>query len=82
LSINNGQAYKIGVTNNTVESRFGLDMANITILKTWEYAIGKEAYQAEQFYLKEYKKYKYIGDALLKSGNSELFKIDIFDLDT
>lgn len=82
LSINNGQAYKIGITNRTVNERFSRsELESIKILKTWEYAIGKEAYLAEQFYLKEYFHCKYKGQNLLKSGNTELFTIDILELD-
>ena len=41
LSINHGQAYKIGITNNSVEKRYdNSDLININIIKVWEYAIG------------------------------------------
>lgn len=82
LSVNNGQAYKIGITNQSVQDRYSLEeLSRISILRTWEYAIGKEAYDAEQFSLKEYKYAKYTGISLLKSGNTELFSYDVLDLD-
>ncbi|MEA3370858.1 MAG: hypothetical protein U9Q40_05920, partial [Campylobacterota bacterium] len=82
LSINNGQAYKIGVTNRSVDLRFSpSDLKNITTLKTWEYQDGYVAFAEEQRILKEFKYAKYQGDALLVSGNTELFNQDILQLD-
>lgn len=82
LSIDNGTAYKIGITNNSVERRFATsDLDKIKVLKIWEYPIGEDAYNTEQRILKEYKQYKYIGSPLLTSGNTELFSIDVLDLD-
>lgn len=82
LSIDNGTAYKIGITNNSVERRFATsDLDKIKVLKIWEYPIGEDAYNTEQRILKEYKQYKYTGSPLLTSGNTELFSIDVFDLD-
>ena len=77
LSINNGQAYKIGITNKTIKDRFGADIQNITVLHQVHYKSGQDAYNEEQRILKEYKQYKYTGPSLLKSGNTELFNIDI-----
>ncbi len=83
LSINNGEAYKIGITNYTVTERYGKeDLAKIKVLKIWEFAVGKDAYVAEQYYLKEYKYARYTGPALLRSGNTELFNQDVLLLDT
>ena len=82
LSINNGEAYKIGITNNSVEKRFSkAELAKIKIIKIWEFAIGFDAFKAEQYYLKEYKYAKYTGDPLLVSGNTELFNQDVLLLD-
>ena len=82
LSINNGQAYKIGITNYSVEKRYSLKELNmIKIVKVWDFAIGLDAYNAEQYYLKEYAYAKYTGDPLLMSGNTELFNQDILLLD-
>ncbi|MBE9561783.1 MAG: hypothetical protein IMF12_02805, partial [Proteobacteria bacterium] len=75
-------AYKIGITNNDISVRFPpRELKKITVLKTWNYDIGKEALKEEQRILKEFKQYKYAGDSLLSSGNTELFNKDILELD-
>lgn len=82
LSINNGQAYKIGITNKTVNKRFTvLELQTISVIKTWYYENGNDAYRAEQEVLKCFNYEKYKGQGLLKSGNTELFKIDVLNLD-
>ena len=74
--------YKIGVTNSTVQERFqGRDITKITILEVWDYQLGLDAYNHEQQILKQYKDYKYIGEPLLSSGNTELFTSDVLGLD-
>lgn len=81
LSINNGQAYKIGITNNTVRKRFSKDeLKIIEVLSTHRFENGNEAYLKEQEILMRYKEYKYLGPDLLKSGNTELFSIDVLKL--
>ena len=78
LSINNGEAYKIGITNRTVEARFTItDLSSIEVVETVYFEQGIDAYQLEQNILKKYEKYKYIGKSLLSSGNTELFNTDI-----
>lgn len=78
LSINNGEAYKIGITNRTVEARFTItDLSSIEVVETVYFEQGIDAYQLEQSILKKYEKYKYIGKSLLSSGNTELFNTDI-----
>ena len=78
LSINNGEAYKIGITNRSIKERFcNEDLAKITVISETSYELGKEAYDEEQKILKEYSMYKYKGKNLLRSGNSELFEKDI-----
>ncbi len=82
LAINNGQAYKIGVTNRSVEQRFSTeDLSKIRVVKTWSYFNGYEAFKAEQACLNTYKTSKYQGMPLLTSGNSELFNHDVLQLD-
>lgn len=74
--------YKIGITNRTVEERFSTeDLLKISILKLWDYPIGKEAYDREQSILKLHKNLKYIGAPVLQSGNTELFMEDVLGLD-
>lgn len=72
--------YKIGITNLSVQQRFGKDMEYIKILKQTIYQNGKEAYLEEQRILRKYKKYRYKGPDLLKSGNTELFTKDILNM--
>ena len=82
LSINNGQAYKIGITNKTVQQRFSTsDLNKITVLQTWEYQDGKEAAAQELKILQDNKFAKYKGSHLLSSGNTELFSYDVLNLD-
>ncbi len=82
LKINDGEAYKIGITNKTVNERFNTcDLKNIEIIKTWKYEIGYDAAIEEQRILKEFKYARYQGAPLLDSGNSELFHSDILLLD-
>ncbi len=82
LSINNGQAYKIGITHLTVEERYASkDLSKIKIINIINYKYGIDALHAEQEILKRYKEFKYTGKDLLKSGNTELFNIDILELD-
>lgn len=83
LKINGGQLYKIGITNKSVNERFtNTELQLIEIIKTWYYLDGAEARAAEQKILKDYKQYQYTGLNILKSGNTELFTIDVLGLDT
>ncbi len=82
LSINNGQAYKIGITNKTVAARFSIhEMQSIRVLATWDFNIGRDAHMKEQEILKKYKSFQYTGDDLIKIGNTELFTKDVLQLD-
>lgn len=82
LSIDNGVAYKIGITNNDITVRFSAkELKIITVIATWEYSIGEEAYNEEQRILDEFSDMRYKGPALLKAGNTELFHSDILNLD-
>ena len=78
LEVDGGTAYKIGITNRTVEQRFtSSDLPKIKVLNVVEYAHGGDAQKAEQKILKEFAYAKYTGDDLLSSGNTELFNQDI-----
>lgn len=82
LSILGGTAYKIGVTNRSIEDRMEKeDSSTYTIVKVWTFEVGQEAYIKEQEVLKTYKTAKYTGDPLLKSGNTEMFSYDILNLE-
>lgn len=81
LSINNGQAYKIGITNRSVKDRFNNeDLSKITILQTWSFLKGSDARAFETGILNKFKDYKYTGPKLLQTGNTELFNTDITKL--
>ncbi len=81
LKINKGKAYKIGITGQSLVERFGSDMQHIDVVKIWEYKVGEDAYIKEQKILSDYAEFKYTGEYLLKSGNTELFNKDILELD-
>ena len=70
--------YKIGITNNSVEQRYGItDLKKIEVLNIVKYDVGLDAYNEEQRILKQYSSYKYVGIDILKDGNTELFTEDI-----
>lgn len=80
VSIDNGAAFKIGITNRSVKDRFGKEFDRIHIIKEIVYDRGIDAYNEEQRILLAYSKYKYSGPNLLTSGNTEMFSVDIFSL--
>ncbi len=83
LSVDSGTAYKIGITNRTVEQRFSNpELARIEVINTIHYRNGADAYKAEQSILRDFAYAKYTGDPLLVTGNTELFNHDILQLDT
>lgn len=70
--------YKIGITNNSIESRYNkTDLVIIENRIFVEFPIGADARKIEKYLLNKYKEYKYIGPDLLSSGNTELLTIDI-----
>lgn len=78
LSINNGEAFKIGITNKTVCKRYNsVDLEKIQIIRIWKFENGKEARDLETRILRQFKKFKYTGPDLLQTGNSELFNTDV-----
>ena len=80
LNINDGAAYKLGITNKTVAARFTpADSLKLEVVKTWHFDNGRSAYEAEQILIKQFSAYKYQGDDLLCSGNTELFTVDIYE---
>lgn len=81
LSINDGQAYKLGITNRSVKQRYiNKDLENIQILHQVHYKNGQDAYLEERRIMTEFKQYKYIGPNLLRDGNTELFSCNILNL--
>jgi hypothetical protein len=77
--------YKIGITNLSVKKRLvGMGVPsniNITILQELCFENGKNALKLESKILKEFKTFKYLGEAIMDNGNSELFTKDVLGLD-
>ncbi len=69
----NKSYYKIGITNRTVDKRFSFEIDKITIINIKKYKDGLCAYNDEREILEKYKEYKYSGEPILKSGNTEIF---------
>lgn len=73
--------YKIGITNRTVNERFGLkDLKRIEIVKQKLYEKGTDAMNWETKLKRKYKEYQYKGPAVLENGNTELFTEDIISM--
>lgn len=80
LSINSGQAFKVGITSKSINTRFNpIDVRKIETLFTHEFSTGRLAYNVEQCLLNHFKQYKYIGPNLLESGNTELLTLNILN---
>lgn len=71
--------YKIGVTNKNISSRFYLDDIRYEVLFCKPFKSGKDCIDVETLILNNYKEYKYNGPDVIKSGNTEIFKYDIFE---
>jgi len=68
--------WKIGITNLTVEKRFGGDALFVTDRQEWRFEKGLYAYQIEQTILKEFAKFRYempLFSLLRLGGNTECF---------
>lgn len=81
ISINNGEAYKIGITNGSIKTRFqSCDRKKIKLLKTWYYKEGLKAREFERYIINTFSYVKYDGpDLLTYVGTNEMFKEDILD---
>lgn len=80
LKINDGQYYKIGITNRTVEERFNLtDLRKVEVIHKWYFSNGIDARNIEQDILVTYKDYRYSGEPILASGNTEVFISNIYE---
>lgn len=78
LKINNGDAYKVGVTNRSVNERFSItDLQKIEVIFTTYFLKGYEALAIERKTLVDNKVHKHETGNLLENGNTELFKLDI-----
>ena len=76
-----GIYYKIGITNKTIKTRFYGEPTPYEIIKEERFDVGQLARQKEQQILKTYSNFRYAGDNVLVSGNTELFIIDVLGLD-
>lgn len=74
--------YKIGITNNNVNSRFKKnDLEKITDFIELAFDKGIDALQIEQSILKSHFKYIDAKQKILTDGNTEIFKIDVIDFE-
>ena len=83
LDVSGKVYYKIGVTKDTVEERFKADTrkgVKITVLKLLPYNYAYTAYTRELMLLRKYKRYK-TKDRPLKTGNGEVFDVDVMGWD-
>jgi len=80
----NCSLWKIGITNSDIKSRLSTMRAmpgwTATIIQTVTFEDGAEARQLEKLYHKEFERFSYKGDIVLKNGNTELFTCDVMSL--
>lgn len=82
LKVNDGLAYKIGITNKSVQKRYSKEeLSRIEVIQSWKFEDGSVAYEREQNIKKVYAHARYKGEDLLKDGNTELFNYDVLKLD-
>lgn len=71
-------AYKIGITNKTVENRYlSKEQATFEVLATLKFETGRACRKVEQAILTSFSEFRYTGVPLLDTGNTELFIKDI-----
>lgn len=80
LKLKHHNVFKIGITKHSVKFRFSSDYDLVEVIATWQFNTGAEAHLAEKTILDTHKHKKYVGEDLLKSGNTELFTEDILNL--
>ncbi len=74
--------YKVGITNRDVKSRFGSLSKDLIILKVWEFEVGQDAMDKEEFLLEEYSEFSVINERFSNgNGETEFFNKDILKLD-
>jgi len=78
----NLQYYKIGITNNSIKSRFGSDIKYIRVVREVLYEQGAKAMAEERRILNKYSQFRQnIPELLVSGGNTELFEFDVLGLD-
>lgn len=80
ISINNGEAYKIGITNRTIKDRFNGEKAEIKVLMEEYYISGAESLIKEKEIIEKYKEFRYSGKKLLNCGHTEMFYKNILNI--
>ncbi len=74
--------YKIGITNRTVQERFGSKMKEIKVIQTWSFENGRDAHDQEQAYHKQFKEQRIINENFANvGGKTEFFVGDVLNLD-
>ncbi len=74
--------YKVGITNRDVKARFGSLSKDLIILKVWEFEVGQDAIDKEEFLLEEYSEFSVINERFSNgNGSTEFFSKDILNLD-
>lgn len=77
--------YKIGITNLMVHERIkSMEIYKdftIKILAELFFENGKDAVSLEKELHKQFKEHQYNGDKIMKNGNTELYNIDVLNLD-
>lgn len=75
--------YKIGITNRSIKDRFSLDTdKTITSLLEEQFSIGQHAKDKEKQILCKFSEFRInMGNFLKSGGNTEIFEIDILNLD-
>ncbi len=69
--------YKSGITNRTVEKRFGGRVKEFKILNITKYKVGSDARKKEVKILKKYKEFNISYDSFQGNGGTEFFTQDI-----
>jgi hypothetical protein len=73
--------YKIGLTQSSLKRRFGNKFDDITVIKTWHFDDGWEAFLLEQYVLKKTDKFMPKNKNLpINEGKTELRTIDVIDV--
>ncbi len=72
--------YKSGITNRTLEARFGKKLNEFKVINTTEFVIGADAYKREQEILLEFREHRVTLDSFLGNGGTEFFDTNVREL--
>lgn len=59
----------------------GKTLSKADVIKTWHYKNGRDALDIETKLLNHYRNFRYTGDPILETCNTELFNHDVMGLD-